>query len=637
MDELLAQFLIEARDLVTQAGEDLAALGRAPDDAARIDSAFRAVHTLKGSVAIFDMAPAGAMLHAAEDLLGDARAGRRPLDPAALAALTACIDQADRWNDAIERAGTLPADARTRADALIARLGGVAPAAPATTAAPSWLAPLLARHAASAEGAASAFVYRPDAECFFRGDDPLAIVAALPELTALALVPRAGWPPLEAIDPFRCDLALEGLSGAGVDAVRAAFRFVGAQAEVAGLAVEADPDAETLAPAELRTVRVDVARIDALADGVGELVVAGNALAHLAAQAAQSGDRSLALDIRNVQAVIARGIADMNRAVMAVRMVPLAQVFRRLPRLVREIAASLDREVDLAVAGETIEVDKAIADGLFEPLLHLVRNAIDHGIEPSARRLAAGKPRRGTIRLEASRAGERIVIALSDDGAGIDADRVRAVAVARGLLPADRAEALDADAAAALIFAPGFSTAATVSGVSGRGVGMDAVRAAIERLGGRVGVTSIPGQGTSVRLTLPLAAVVTRILTVQVGADRFGVPVERIRETVALAADRILPVGAGHAFVLRERTVPLLGLAALLDPAHAFVPGAARVVIATAGAEPVGLAVDAIGEQIDAIVRPMSGLLAGVPGLAGTTLLGDGNVLLILDLEELIG
>lgn len=639
MDELLEQFLIEGREQIAQAADDFGHLARNPADRARIDSAFRAIHTLKGSVAIFDMAPAGRALHAAEDVLDRARAGTQTLDNEALAALVAILDEVDRWVDTMEQAGALPASADAVADKLVARIASDArPAQAASDSPAAWLDALRSREAARIADAAGdllAFRYSPDPDCFFRGDDPLATVTAVPGLIALAVLPSEAWPTLDALEPFRCTVILEGLSSASLAEVRAAFRLVGDQVETAAIAATTSTDREAQAgPGMQKSLRVETGRIDALADGVGELIVAGNMMAHVAGEVARLDPR-LGARVHAAHAEFERAVSDMRRAVMAVRMVSLAPSLRRLPRIVREIADALGKQVHFEMRGEATEVDKGIADAIHEPLLHIVRNALDHGIEPAARRRAQGKAEHAELRIDIRRDADHVVIAVTDDGAGIDPARIREVAVARGIVEPDVAEAMDDVHAIRLIFAAGFSTASQVSAVSGRGVGLDAVRAAIEQLGGSIDIVSTLGTGTSVRLRLPLNAIMTRLLIVRVGGDRYGVPLDRIVETASVPSERILAVGAGQACVLRDRTLPVLDLAHLLGTASAPAP-LTKLLVTEAAAEPVGIIVDGFGERIDGLVRPRSGLLAGVPGVAGTTLLGDGGVLLVLDLAELV-
>ncbi|MBV1800347.1 chemotaxis protein CheA [Siccirubricoccus sp. G192] len=276
-------------------------------------------------------------------------------------------------------------------------------------------------------------------------------------------------------------------------------------------------------------------------------------------------------------------------------------------------------------------------DGLFDPLLHLLRNAVDHGIENPAARAAAGKPATGRVTLEARREGDEIAVEVTDDGRGIDPARVRRVARERRLMPDAALDALDDAAAVQLVFQPGFSTAATVTALSGRGVGMDAVRAAVEGLGGRVSLASQPGAGSTIRLLLPQGACVTAVLMVRLGGDVFGVPVEGVAETARIPADCILPLRDGEAFVFRGRTVPLLRLSSLLNLPETAREGNARVLVIGSGAGRAGVEVDSFVGQVDVLLRPLSGLLAGIPGLLGTALLGDGRVLMVLDLPGLVG
>ena len=624
MDDLLELFLIEGRDLVAQAQADLATLVRDPADARAIDSAFRAVHTLKGSVGLFDMAPAETLLHAAEDVLERARKGDVALDATAVATLVATLDQTDRWIDALERGDAIETEATEEA-------------LPAETAPGADWAEALYAAARLDDGAVpqTAFRYTPDTECFFRGDDPLAIVGTVPDLLALTALPAAGtWPALDVLEPFQCVTRFEGLSAAPVAAVRAAFRMVSDQVELAAVVHRAAPAPAEITAAGTTLLRVDPARIDALGDDLGELVVAANALVPIAARLDRI-DATAALELRAAQAQIGRSVGALLRTVSAVRMVSLEPTLRRLPRLVREIADQLGKAVRFDMRGQTTEVDRQIAEGLFEPLLHLVRNAIDHGIEDTAKRATAGKPVEGALSLHVAREGGQIVVTLGDDGAGIDPARIRATAIARGLIDGAAADALSDAQTIRLIFRAGFSTAATITGVSGRGVGMDAALAAIERLRGSIGIDSTPGAGTTFKLRLPVHAITTQILVVEVGGDRYGVALDQIVETTKVDADALRPLGTGIAVVIRDRTVPVLDLATLLGGGGQS-GGSARLLVTQAGGDLVAIRVDGFGERIDTLVRPASGVLAAVAGITGTALTGSGDVLLVLDLSELV-
>jgi two-component system chemotaxis sensor kinase CheA len=643
MDELLEQFLIEGRELVAEASRELSALARDPDDGAAIDGAFRAIHTLKGSFAVFALVPAERLLHAAEDVLDRARRQAGRINRAALPGLVACLDQTDRWIDDMERSGALLPDAVSVSERTIALLTppraseAVAPPVDSPTAGPSdWLAALVAREAdvvAKAPGPLTAFRYTPDADCFFRGDDPLAVVEGVPALAALAILPAQGeWPAIDAIEAFSCISLLEGLSAAPEDDVRTAFRLQPSQVEFARVDPEVVHDVAEIQRSK-PTLRVDTERVDALADGLGDLIVAINGLAPLADEL-DSVDRGLAARLRAAQAGIERATGNIGRDLARVRLVPLEPTLRRLPRVVREIAQGLGKQVAFTLAGETIEVDKQVAEGLFEPLLHLVRNAIDHGIEHPDQRRAAGKDAEGQVTLAFLRHGDAITATVSDDGAGIDPARIRRSAAARGLLSQEAADALDDAAALRLIFAAGVSTAASVTEISGRGVGMDAVQTAIARLRGAIEIESTPGAGTRFRICLPVTALTTRLLVIEVSGERYGVALDQVAETVRIDAAALLPVGRGLACVLRQRTVPVLDLAVLLNAAPTEGRHAKLVVTHVEG-NPVALRVDGFGERIDTVLRPPRGILASAPGVKGSAVLGDGGVLIVLDLPEL--
>jgi two-component system chemotaxis sensor kinase CheA len=668
MDDLLQHFIVEAHELIQQATDDLLALEREPARAAHLDSAFRAVHTLKGSVGLFDFAPMGLALHAAEDLLGALRAGEGRIDGDVIDSLLECIGQTERWVVTIEQTGQLPLDAaeegyrlaRLLRSQLDDRPASAAPAIPEADL--DWIGELMDRtHVPAPSGPHSkplvAVRYTPRADCFFAGDDPIALLRSVPELVAVRLSSLDPWPPAAEIDPFVCNLRIEALSGAGLDAVKAAFRFVPDQVaihEIAqgsgdrALAAEATdeaagPAAGTAAGASARMLRVDAARIDRLADLVGEMVVAKNALAHaLAHLAARTGDgldgKDIAHGLLASQAAIDRLVAEMHRAVMDVRMMPMRDIFRRFPRAVRDTAGQLGKAIDFSMDGEDVEADKAVVEGLFEPLLHVLRNAVSHGAEPEDLRLEAGKPPRSRIVLRARRNGDRVVVEVEDDGRGIDPAAIRRAAAERGVASADDLERMSDAEAVELIFAPGFSTASEVTDLSGRGVGMDAVRSAVERLGGQASVRSSRGRGTTVHISLPLTVVMTRVMAVRVGGELYGIPLDGIVETAFVPASRIVPVRDAEAFVLRDRTLPLVRLADLLDIPRPSEPRSGmKVVVMTMGDELVGISVDGFAERMDVLMRPMTGILAGMPGVMGTTLLGDGSVLMILDIPELIG
>ncbi len=709
MNEFLTQFLIESRELVEQATEGLLVLEQSPRDAERLDSVFRAFHTLKGGAGIVEFAAMEQAVHAAEEVLTRARSGKHVLTPALVGDCLACLDKVVQWLEIVEQTGELPS----------------APAE--STPDDAWLASLLDRNSGLRARAATALHFIPAADCFYHGEDPLERVTSLPELLALDCQPLTAWPPLNSFDPYQCNLVLTALTAASTDEVSAhmlghsgtceireiipaqaatregalspyaleilsaqlallthanagnfagfvasagvtagnVLRFCGhgdaaaivAQATEQSLAegasdslrnsitqlLSAKPRAVAEAPkpagkteATAQTLRIEAGRVDALVRLTGELTVAKNAAAHVAKLAQEEGN-SLAGLLKERHLVLNRLVAELQESVLAMRVLPLRTVLQRFPRVVREMSANLGKPLKLEIEGDDTEADKAIVEMLFEPLLHIVRNAIDHGIEDADERTARGKPAMALVRILATRQGNQVHLEISDDGGGIDLDRVREVAKARGVATEEDLRAMSEMDIIDLVFAAGFSTATQVTELSGRGVGMDAVRTAVERVGGRVSIESRTGHGTTVRFSLPFSVMMTHVMTVEAGGQMFGVPLDAIVETISVPRTAIKGIGAAQAVVLRNLTIPVIDLASVLAlRGETRADGDATIVITVVAGQHGGLRVDRIGERLEVILKPLDGLLSGIRGVTGTTLLGDGRVLLVLDIGELL-
>jgi len=760
--EILEQFVLEARECLEAIGQRLLDIERTPDNPALLNDLFRSVHTLKGNCGLFEFGALEHVVHAGEDVLDQVRAGRLVYGSAMADALFAAMDHSAELIDAIAATGQLPASAMPRSQQLAADLraflgakrdtrpapaapAGVAPAgvAPAAPALPDWVAALPADWQRPAH---VLLRYRPEPDCFFKGEDPWQLARATPGLLALQLIMPADWGAAEAFDCYQCQLGFVLLSSAPEAYVMEHFRYVPEQCDVITLpeastsaalapghqALLADrlaqlwndqlallqrhlgygtlaavrqvlaqllavrehlpgtdlhawaeahaslPDTEAGAaalaawarqhhphgpqaqdaspratptaavPADDNTgdrgnhkvLKVAQDKVDRLMDLIGEMVVAKNALPYLAQRAeVHFGQRELAREIKNQYSVINRIAEDMQHAIMQVRMLPVGTVFQRFGRLVRDISKRLGKEVHLVIEGEDTEADKNVIESLADPLIHILRNSLDHGIETPEVRLAAGKPAHGTLRVSAHQDGDRVVLDIADDGAGVDTARVRAKAVERGLIPADRAESLSDAEAVQLVFLPGFSTADNISDLSGRGVGMDVVRAAVERVNGTVQLSSVRGQGTTLQLTLPLSMAVTHVMMIRSGGCRFGVPMDLIVETVRVPADDIHRFKQAQTVVLRGRIVPLRSLNELLgmeEPARLNAEGEHAVLVLRWGGEPIGLVVDEFDGTSDIILRPLEGVLGGMTGFAGSALMGDGSVLMILNPKELL-
>jgi two-component system, chemotaxis family, sensor kinase CheA len=623
VNEFLEQFLLEARELVEQAAADLLALERDPGGRASLDGSFRAFHTLKGGAGIVDFAAMGRAMHAAEDVLSMVRQGDRPVTASLISDCLACLNQVVRWLDSIEESGELPSGADAAADGLAARfVAGEARIEAAKIGVPT----VGAEAAVSAP--AFAVLREQIALLSLRGEGLEGRMASAGRLAAnvFCYLGRSDLaePIVDAVTESLAGPDPTGLARA-IEAAMESLKDTQAPDPIALVAIRTDPLS--------RSLRVDAERVDALVDLTGELTVAKNAIGHIA-MLAREGDNALAAFIASEYGKLDRLIDGLQRAVLELRILPLRRVFQRFSRHVREMSESLAKPVRLVIEGEETQADKAIVEMLFEPLLHVVRNAMDHGVEPSAERAAAGKSAIATIVLRARREGEHVVVEVEDDGRGIDADRIRRATVERGLATEDTLAGMSEGAVLDLIFMPGLSTATDITDLSGRGVGMDAVRASIERLGGRVHLETRKGVGSTVRFVLPFSVMMTRVMTVEAGGQWFGIPLDAVTETVRVRRDEIRSVGQAHAFVLRNRTVPLIGLAATLGWAKAESSSDATVLVASSGAVLGGLEVDRLGARMDVMLKPAEGLLSGIPAIAGTTMLGDGQVLLVLDVKE---
>ncbi len=621
MNEFIEQFLVECRELVEQASGDLLALEENPGDIERLEDAFRAFHTLKGSAAIVDFAAMATATHAAEDILARVRSGKASISRGLINDCLACLDLVVQWLDSMQVDGEIPAASQTQADRM-------------------------AKLFASAQN---------------EGTETVA--ARVPR----HILPPAAWDLMQVQHQLLQEQGSDGLVGRLVSAGRVAINilkscglhdrissFERALAESAaaeqpsallavmdGFLHQDTPEfavAGITSDAVARVLRVDVERVDAIVKLTGELTVAKNAIGHATLLAQTGSDpRALAMMLKDQHAILDRLVIELQRLVLGIRVLPLRNAFQRFPRLVREISETLGKPVKLVTEGDATEADKVVVESLFEPLLHTLRNALDHGVESPAERLTAGKPAIATITMRARRSGDHVIVEIEDDGRGIDVEKIRRLAADRELMDAEALAVLTDEEVIDLIFAAGFSTAEKITDLSGRGVGMNVVRTNVEKLGGSANLSSRPGHGATVRLKLPFSVMMTRVMTVEAGGQTFGIPLDNVVETARVTRDGISWVGAARAFVLRDRTIPVIGLAQTLgvqgkqQSAHE-----ANIVVVTLGGHLGSLEVDRFGDRMDIMLRPLDGLLSGMPGVAGTSLLGDGTVLIVLDLQDLL-
>jgi two-component system chemotaxis sensor kinase CheA len=607
-NELRQDFLVEAGELVERLSEQLVGLEATPDDHELLNAVFRAFHTVKGGAGFLAVEPMVLLCHHAEDLLNEARNGSVVLGPAQMDALLEALDLLNGMMAALsaEAPLTMPPPALLQR-LLPVKAGAAAPA----------VAPPAAVSAASGESAAI-----DDSEFEALLDSMYG--TGVPGLSEPLPVPVAA--PAKAIDDDEFESLLDALHGkGGQPGVAVAPAAVAAPAAV----TVAEPAPAAASPrhaaAAETTVRVDTAKLDVLVNRAGELVLVRNRLLSLAAR---SGDKAVAL----VASELDRVADELQTAVLSMRMQPVGRLFQRFPRIVRDLARQLGKDVELVLDGEGTDLDRSLVEALADPLVHLLRNALDHGVEMPDERDRLGKPRKARVSLTASQRGEHIVIAVRDDGHGMDPEVLRRKAVEKGVIDAAQAAHLTENECYELIFRPGFSTAAVVSDISGRGVGMDVVKTRVAELGGILQVRSKLGEGSELELTVPLTLAILRVLMVRVGERLFALPLSNVEEVFELidGQDRLLDgrLVARH----RGRPLPLANLAGWSGAASA---AGRHVVVLHIGHLRLGCLVHAVLGREDVMVKPLGPLFEDVPGIAGATVTGDGRLALVVDLAGL--
>ncbi len=559
-------------------------------------------------------------------------------DPAWLAALVDCIEtghadphplpypRPSTESAAVDLAPESTVLSRRNAEGIVTGLGAISPMAARILASQRIILGLpmpAGRLAASLDSIAWTVTNLLAAEA--RGDADTALWSAA---VAAAKAQEDAAPALEVLDRWRAADEIDGSLAAAVPAADDRSR------QAADEPLNKEPKQAH------HVLKVDQGKIDALMNLIGELVVSKNSLPFLAKRAEHvHGSREMSREIKDLHAVIDRLAQEMQSAIMAVRMLPVSDVFDRFPRLVRDVSRKLGKQIDLVIEGADTAADKNIIEALNDPLLHVVRNAIDHGVEPPEDRDDIGKSTRATVLLRAFHESDQVVIEVVDDGRGIDPEMIKRSALSKGVIDDERAARLTDQEAVNLVFTPGFSTVAQVSDLSGRGVGMDVVLNGVQKAGGSVAISSVKDVGTTVRLSLPLSMAVTRVMVVEAcGGMLFGIPMDQIAATVRVHRDDVRHLKQSQAFVLRDAIVPLIRLDRLLgiEPPAWFGDGNEEdaVLVVRSGGSLVGLVVDQFHEGMDIILKPFDGILANIRGYSGSALLGDGRVLLVLNLKE---
>ena len=643
-------FFEESREGLDAMEAALLALDAGSTDHELVHTIFRAAHSIKGGAATFGFADVAAFTHVAESLLDEVRSERRAVDSGLIELLLRSVDCLRAM---LERSsqGQPVADAESEALRVeLVQLVSGEVAAPASAAAPA---------AASASGWDIAFTALP--HLLQTGNDPLRLFRELQQLGRLevvrAFITDSAPAQLAELDPSQCHLGWElrlhgAVARADIDAV---FDWLDGDCEltiapladvaVAGAVAPATGESSALAAATPRpvretaaasseggSIRVGIDKVDALINMMGELVITQSMLSDIG----EKFELSQLARLRDGLVQLERTTRELQESVMRIRMLPIGSVFNRFPRLVHDLERKLDKRVKLELHGEHTELDKTVLEKIGDPLVHLVRNAIDHGLELPAQRKAAGKSETGTLKLNAYHEGGNIVVQISDDGAGLNHAAIVAKAQQRGLIAAG--QGLSDAEVAELIFQPGFSTAAQATDLSGRGVGMDVVRRNVRDLGGSVGVRSVSGKGSTFTITLPLTLAIIDGLVTAVGSERYIVPLTSIVESLRLRADAVRRIaGGGEVFHFRGEYLPIMRLHrafacndAVTDIEHGIV------VVIEEGGRRVGLLVDDLLGQQQAVVKSLEAHYRRVQGISGATILSDGSVALIVDVGGVV-
>ena len=574
--EIAADFLIEAQEILDRLGEQLVTLEQDPSDSEQLNAVFRGFHTLKGGAGFLGIQPMVNLCHAAEETLGLVRAGQATLEPQHFDAAQQSLDWLQQMLDAIGAGEDPPHAPQILIDQFDVQGHAVPAPKPATP-------PAAGAAAASGGDLISDDEFEALLDQLHGDGVPTTVASPSP-----APPPR----PQPAPKP----------APAGKPAAKA-----GGETE--------------------QTIRVDTKRLDAIVNLVGELVLSRNRLKTLRARIR---DEELDRAVSGLDIATAR----LQTAVMRTRMQPVGKVFSRFPKVARDVARQLQKEVDLELVGADTELDRNLVEALADPLVHLVRNAIDHGIEVPSLREACSKPRQGHVRLSAQQEGDFVTIEIRDDGAGIDPERLRAKALEKGLIDPEAAARLSHDECLQLIFLPGFSTKAEVTDISGRGVGMDVVQSRIRELSGQITIHSDVGRGSRFVIRVPLTLAILPTLLVQAGDPVYALPLARVMEVLHAPSESLRWFDGQAVLDRQSHTLPLVDLRQWLrvDPVMAPL---LTIVVLQMGEQRFGLIVDQVRGREEVVIKPLPRAVRGLPGYAGATLIGDGRMALILDVDGL--
>jgi two-component system chemotaxis sensor kinase CheA len=663
MTQYLDVFLEECKEHLGNLNQQLLVLEKNPGDLAALNEIFRAAHTLKGMSSTMGYEDLADLTHHMEDVLSDLKEGQLQADSYVVDTLFQCLDRAQLIIDQIESSGTADYDNQDLIEILSKiKDGHYSDAIPVSEERPQLNVKneleasfdfalnaydlTVLKEAVLKEYHIIALRIAVDPGSLMKSVRAFMVFKALEDdCEVLKSIPAV--PELEdgkfdqtfdliVITQLPVDVIidrLEHISEVRVDSYQVLDVDQLTVSRPKEVEIQTKDQSEETTDIKKshktkQTVRVDIDRLDNLMNLVGELVMHKGRLGQIATS------RKI-VELNETMEQIDRISTDLQSVVMKVRMVAIEQVFNRFPRMVRDLAKDLNKEIEFLLEGKETELDRTVIDEIGDPLIHLLRNAIDHGIEAPAVRAANGKPRLGTIILRARHEGNNVYIEVEDDGAGIQTDRIRQKAIDRGLIGAKEAEEMTNEEAIELLFSPGFSTAENVTDISGRGVGLDVVKSKIESLNGEMQVESKPGEGTRFKIKLPLTLAIIQALMVSVRDEIYAIPLSSVNETTILLQEEIKMIQNQEVMVLRGNVLPLYRLDNLLE-----VPGESQseelyVVVVRKGDKQVGLVVDTLIGQQEIVIKSLGKVLAGIPGIAGAIVAGDGNVRLILDISTL--
>ena len=628
MREIMEDFLVEAFELVEQIDHDLIELESNPEDLELLNRIFRVAHTVKGSSSFLNFDILTKLTHHMEDVLNKARRNELKITPDIMDVVLESVDMMKGLLHGIRDSGN-DTDVGIEIEDICKRLTaiseGEAPSAAASEPAPAAPEPVVETPKEPEPEPVS------DENLSNLSDDEVEA-----EIERLLKVRKAE------------DQARRAQKATGGEAPKPAAPAAPQAPAPSNSAPAPKPapakpankkeDKKVPAPssgasADEQTIRVEVKRLDHLMNLIGELVLGKNRLLKIYDDVEEryEGEKFLE-ELNQVVSSLSLVTTDIQLAVMKTRMLPIAKVFNKFPRMIRDLSRELNKQIDLEITGEEMELDKSIVEQIGDPLVHMIRNSCDHGIEDSATRLAAGKPEKGTIQLKAYNEGNHIVVEITDDGKGLDADMLKARSIEKGIITEREADTMSDKEAFGLIFKPGFSTAAKVTNVSGRGVGMDVVKTNIEKLNGIIDIESEVGKGTTMKLKIPLTLAIIQSLLVGAQEEFFAIPLASVLETVRVPIDDIYTIDGKNVLRLRDEVLSLVKLSDIFGVKQVFDGGDQTYVVVIGVAEAkLGIIVDSLVGQEEIVIKSMGDYLQNIPGIAGATIRGDGRVTLIID------